>query len=111
MSQGIFHVNFRSNLADSGEGLVVIKDGSVNGGDANFLYRGNVPSQSGQVTTQLSVNKWRAGNQSVVNIDNFTLDVQGNVNYENGTLQLDGHVVGAPDRTISISGRKVADAI
>ncbi|WP_315809285.1 hypothetical protein [Pseudomonas sp. C9-3] len=39
MSQGIFHVFFRSNLPDQGEGLVVIKDRTVNGGDDHFLYR------------------------------------------------------------------------
>ncbi|HCF3932607.1 TPA: hypothetical protein NID52_001002, partial [Pseudomonas aeruginosa] len=36
MSQGIFHVQFKSNLQDSGQGLVVIKNGSINGGDDHY---------------------------------------------------------------------------
>ena len=38
MSQGIYYVEFRSNTGDSGTGVIVIKDGKVNGGDPHFLY-------------------------------------------------------------------------
>ncbi|GAO92639.1 hypothetical protein PSA5_08000 [Pseudomonas syringae pv. actinidiae] len=44
MSQGIFHVKFKANTQDFGEGLVVVKSGAANGGDENYLYQGAIPS-------------------------------------------------------------------
>lgn len=111
MSQGIFHVRFQSSIRDHGEGLVVVTDGHANGGDEHFLYQGVLPNVTGSVTSQLAVSKWRAGNTSVVNIDNFLLDVRGHVDYENGTLNLEGVVTGHPNLTIRIEGRKVANAV
>lgn len=40
MNDGIYHVTFSSLRGSAGQGLVVIKDGSVNGGDAGYLYLG-----------------------------------------------------------------------
>jgi len=111
MSQGIFHVQFRSSIGDHGEGLVIVTDGHVNGGDPHFLYQGIIPTATGEVATQLTVSKWRGGNTSVVNIDNFALDTKGHVDYENGTLHLKGAVAGQPNLTISIEGRKVANVV
>ncbi|MDH1011561.1 hypothetical protein N5C80_22765 [Pseudomonas nicosulfuronedens] len=111
MSQGIFHVHFRSSIGDHGEGLVVVTDGHVNGGDQHFLYQGVLPTSSGAVATQITVSKWRAGNTSVVRIDNYLLDTTGHVDYENGALHLKGVVTGHPNLTINIEGRKVADAV
>lgn len=65
MSQGVFEVHFRSNIQDFGSGLVFIKDGSVNGSDANFLYQGKIPAESGEFKTQINVQQWQAGNTHV----------------------------------------------
>ena len=35
-----FHVDFRSNTADSGDGLVVVEDDTINGVDPHYLYQG-----------------------------------------------------------------------
>ena len=40
MASGIFHVDFRAGTGDYGDGLVVVKDGSVNGGDLTFCIKG-----------------------------------------------------------------------
>ena len=109
MSQGIFHVQFKSNLQDSGQGLVVIKNGSINGGDDHYLYRGAAPQKTGPFTGQLYVSKWREGNRSVVNIDNFQLDVNGKIDFKAGQLDLVGTVTGQPQLQIQIIGKKVED--
>lgn len=111
MTQGIFHVDFRASTGDYGDGLIVIKDGSVNGGDANYLYRGTLPAVSGQFTSQFAVSKWRSGNTNVVGIDNYTLDASGSVDYEGGSFNVKGAVAGHPQLTITITGRKIADAL
>jgi T3SS negative regulator,GrlR len=40
MRNGIYRVEFRSGRKIGPSGLVVLKDGSVNGGDDGFAYRG-----------------------------------------------------------------------
>jgi hypothetical protein len=111
MTQGIFHVDFKASTGDYGDGLIVIKDGAVNGGDANYLYRGTIPSASGQFQSRFTVSKWRSGNTNVVGLDNYTLDASGNVDYDGGSFNVQGAVVGHPQLTITITGKKIADAV
>ncbi|WP_095093985.1 GrlR family regulatory protein [Pseudomonas sp. Irchel 3A5] len=111
MANGIFHVDFRASTGDHGDGLVVVKDGAVNGGDPNYLYQGKVPNESGPFESNFTVRKWREGNTNVVGLDDYTLLAKGQVNYEAGTIELEGAVVGAPQLTIQLKGRKIQDAV
>ncbi|MBY8959155.1 hypothetical protein J1G18_17850 [Pseudomonas sp. MIS38] len=111
MSNGIFSVEFETNLPDSGSGVVVIKDGAVNGGDANFLYQGHVPQTSGRFSGPFQVSKWKDGNTSVTGIDNYTLDASGEINYETGTLSLSGTVAGNSSIRLALTGRKLLPAV
>lgn len=111
MSNGIFAVEFKTNLPDNGAGVVVIKDGSVNGGDDNFLYQGHVPTASGKFTEQFQVSKWKNGNTSVTGIDNYTLETTGEIDYEKGTISLTGTVVGHSNIRLDLTGRKLLAAV
>jgi len=111
MANGIFHVDFRASTGDYGDGLVVVKDGAVNGGDAHYLYQGRVPTVSGPFESQFAVGKWRDGNTNVVGIDNYTLAAKGRIDYEAGILELEGAVVGAPNLKIQLKGKKIQDAV
>ena len=42
MENGIYHVRFASSIDGAGEGLAVVKDGAVNGGDAGYLCLGQL---------------------------------------------------------------------
>jgi hypothetical protein len=110
MSNGIFEVNFKSSMQDFGSGLIVIKDGSVNGGDAHFLYRGTIDESGKNALVMINVDKWRAGNTSIVNIDNFQIIFTGSIDFTAGSLNLSGHVSGQPATVITVSGRKIGDA-
>ncbi|MFJ4608310.1 GrlR family regulatory protein [Pseudomonas atacamensis] len=111
MSNGIFEVRFKSNRPDSGGGLVVIKDGSVNGGDANYLYQGNVPTESGKFSGQFKVSMWKPGNTNVTGHDNYTLDATGEINYESGTISLTGTVVGDSRMRVELAGNRIISAV
>jgi hypothetical protein len=111
MSNGIFEVEFKSNRPDHGGGLVVVKDGAVNGGDPNYLYQGRVPDVSGPFKGQFQVSMWKTGNTNVAGIDNYTLDATGNIDYEAGTIKLEGYVVGANSVKITLLGRRIANAV
>ncbi|MFJ7884616.1 GrlR family regulatory protein [Pseudomonas sp. NPDC096917] len=109
MSQGIFYVEFTASTGEYGDGIVVAKDGSANGGDAHYSYRGKVPAHSGEFQSQFTISKWRSGNTNVIGIDNYVVEANGAVNYEEGKLQLEGVVVGHPQLKMTIIGQKIAD--
>jgi hypothetical protein len=47
----------------------------------------------------------------VAGVDNYTLDASGNIDYEAGTISLSGSVVGASQVKITLTGKKIADAV
>lgn len=111
MSNGIFEVEFSSNRPDHGSGLIVVKDGSVNGGDPNYLYQGIVPAVSGPFSSKFRVSMWKPGNTNVTGLDNYELDATGEIDYEKGSISLTGSVVGAPSIQIKLSGRKITSTV
>lgn len=111
MASGIFSVDFRASTGDYGSGLLVVKEGKVNGGDPHYLYQGLVPEESGPFESDFTVTKWRDGNTNVTGVDNYTLLAKGRIDYEAGTVELRGAVSGAPQLTIELKGRKIREAI
>lgn len=105
---GIYEVHFRSSIQDFGDGLVVVKEGAVNGGDANFLYTGTFEGQGNNVTAVVSVDKWKSGNTSIVDIDHFKINFNGTITHE--AIQLHGTVQGQANLQITVTGRRVGDA-
>lgn len=110
MSNGIFEVSFKSSTQDFGTGLIVIKDGSINGGDAHFLYRGTLEQSEGTAKAVINVDKWKAGNTSIVSLDNYQIEFTGTVDFGAGSLNLSGRVSSQPALAITVSGRKIGDA-
>lgn len=110
MKSGIFSVYFRSSIQDFGEGLVVIKDGTVNGGDAHYLYTGQLAEEGGATKAKIKVQMWKGGSKSIVNMDNYDLEITGTIDFEHGVLRLSGSVVGMPSMVVSVEGKKIADA-
>ncbi|MNO47470.1 hypothetical protein D3C76_377860 [compost metagenome] len=111
MASGIFHVEFRASTGEYGDGLVVVKDGAVNGGDPHYLYQGGVPTKSGDFESRFIVRKYREGNTNVVGLDNYTLLAKGRIDYESGTIELRGAVEGMPQLTLQLRGRKIQPAV
>jgi len=105
MQDGIYHVNFSSSTGDFGEGLVVVKDGSVNGGDTGFLYRGQLSSNGGDLCGKFNVMLWNPGHKSVFGpIDNFNLNLTGQTG-QNNSFSISGAIDSHPHFTININGR------
>ncbi|NWE45311.1 GrlR family regulatory protein [Pseudomonas gingeri] len=112
MSQGIFHIKFKANTQDFGEGLIVIKNGSVNGGDPNFLYRGSVPDTSGAFTSEFHISQWKPGNTDVFgSTGSYVLNARGEIDYERGTFSLEGSPRDKPNFSLRAVGQKVADTM
>lgn len=110
MSSGIFHVQYKSTLPDHGEGLVVIKDGSINGGDNNYLFFGTYEAEGNQVKGALTVKMWRSGTTSITGEDNYELEFEGNIDFSQGILYIKGTVPSMPGMGVEIRGTKISDA-
>ena len=107
MQDGIYHVRFSSSQGLAGEGLAVVKAGSVNGGDFGYLYLGQLLADGERVSGQLEIKRWNASAQSVFGpLVNFALTLTGTVNGE--SFRVSGGIPGQPNLKISIDGRRLS---
>jgi hypothetical protein len=110
MIDGIYHVTFSSNSNDFGEGIVVFKDGAVNGGDHGYLYYGDFTQSAGQLNSNLTIKQWNSSVQSVFGPKKeFTLVLGGNIS-DDKNFMAKGHVAGQSDAQITIRGRYLSAA-
>lgn len=78
MKDGIYHVRFAAAGGQAGEGLIVVKGESINGGDAGYLYRGKVTANGDLLAAQIQVTRWEPTQMSVFGvIDSFNLTMTG----------------------------------
>lgn len=111
MKNGIYHVKFASSLGSQGEGLVVIRQGTVNGGDHGYLYRGEFMELGGQITGKLGIQRWNRGATSVFgNADRFELSLTGSPQ-SSDSFRVEGNVTGNPQLRITIDGRWLAEIV
>lgn len=97
MKDGLYHVNFRSNQQDFGNGVVTVKEGRVNGGDYAYFYQGEITEDS----ALLKVTQHNAQATSVFGpIKEFFLELR--VKPAGEAHILEGHVQGHPEMQIQI---------
>ena len=108
MLKGLFHVHFNANNNQFGEGLVVVKDGFVNGGDHGFLYQGRFDYYGNDIQANIEVKHYNGPPMSVLGpLREFTLNLSGKTTGD--SFELTGGIPDAPKMSIRISGRKVAE--
>lgn len=107
MNDGIYHVIFSSPQGSAGEGLAVVKSGSVNGGDPGYLYLGQLLADGPQVSGRIEIKRWNTKVPSVFGpLPNFTLDLHGTATGD--TFTVSGGVSGQPQMSISIQGKRLS---
>lgn len=108
MRNGIYEAQFHT-ANDNGSGLLVVRDGTVNGGDPWFLYRGEVrPVGDNHVVGRLRVTQWQNGNTSVFGTTGeFYLDVTGTID-GHGTVSIRG-VIPGQSQALEGTARPIGD--
>ncbi|PTA91297.1 negative regulator GrlR [Kosakonia sp. H7A] len=106
MNNGIYYVVFSSNQNDVGQGTVVVKDNSVNGGDFGFTYQGHVNGN------RLDLHVFQHNPQAVnvfqgVNDYTIELSVQQNAN----GYALEGAVRGIPQAHLRVQAKFIGDLV
>src|SRR5882757_9377553 len=111
MRDGIYHVRFSSNVGSTGEGLAVVRAGTVNGGDGGYVYVGHLESSDESLTGHLHVKRWNPGHVSVFGpLDHFDLALNGRSEPTTEDFSASGRVQNQPTLTISIAGRFLSAA-
>lgn len=111
MPNGIYHVRFSSSVGGSGEGLVVIKQGSVNGGDVACLYVGQIVMNGEVLSGRLNVKRWNPDQVSVFGpLDDFELQLSGKTTAAGNSFTASGSITSQPGLTIAIAGRFLSAA-
>ena len=96
MRDGFYHVRFSTGNGSTatGEGLVILKGETVQGGDFGMLYQGTMSAQgvegdSGQVGGALQIKRYQPGPSSVFGpLNEFQLALRGR--FGPGNFRLSG---------------------
>jgi len=108
MLSGIYLVTFVADGHRFGEGLVVINDGAVNGGDATYLYRGHFDQYGDDMKGSIEVRHYRGPLNGVLGpMKLFPLTLTGKTEGDN--FSVSGGIPNLPTAAITITGTKVAD--
>lgn len=110
MYDGIYEVSFSTSPGkkfDVGDGIVVIKDGAINGGDLAYTYSGQLDITESRATGRIHVAKWSTATTNVFGIDEYDLDFQADISHEG--LNGYGTVVGHPDLTLHAFAHRIGN--
>jgi len=116
ISPGIYVASFSALAGGSGgsmigEGLAVLGNGHINGGDLGYIYRGLYELRGGQISSTLKVTRWNQTSVSIFGtLPNFDLALVGQFGTNTSTIVLEGNVTQHPNMRIRITCRRIADA-
>lgn len=109
MLDGLWIVEFRTNLGLLGQGIAVLSGTRVFGGDSSFYYKGSYTEHEGTMSAEIDVVRYSATLKSVFgNVDNFHLTVSGKLETET-EMQLVGHLAENPNMKVTVKGLKKAE--
>jgi hypothetical protein len=112
MQDGIYRVDFQSSDdGDSaGNGVVVVRNGALNGGDLSCVYQGHVKTTGKDIVSKVGVFRYDTSQNSVFgSLDRFDLELSGTMSSTLLEFELSGAIVGHPQQRIAIIGKKLCD--
>ncbi|MBB5189868.1 hypothetical protein HNQ50_000578 [Silvimonas terrae] len=97
-------MKFTSNVHDWGEGIVVIKNGFLNGADSGYVYRGKVTAAHNEINMIAEIVQWNGAVSSVFGtVGAFKLALNGKLESRK-KFEVKGTVMGMDSLKISIVG-------
>lgn len=111
MIDGIYHVTFSSVTGDTGEGLIVVKENSINGGDHGYLFTGTKTGDAAEFQCTLKIKQWNRSVQSIFGLlEEFTLTLHGKITEPDNSFMALGNIIGQPQAKIIINGKYLSVA-
>lgn len=110
MKEGIYQVSFLSSQYICGQGILVVKNGTVNGGDSGFIYSGHLVNRQGKWLVELKVKQWNQRVDSIFGaIEQFQLTLEAKL-LGNGNFTATGCIFNWPQARLTIEGQYLAQA-
>ncbi len=110
MDSGIYYVIFKSHTGSFGDGLAVVDNGKIHGGDQRYLYRGLYKTEGQTVEADIQVSYYRGELKSIFgHLPKFALNLSGNATSD--AFKVTGRVFGQSQLEITIEGQKQADLL
>lgn len=101
MIEALWSVEFVANTQGVGSGVVVVENGKVLGGDAQFFYVGHCKVENGVLNATAKITHYAGAPSSVFGpAKEYNISVSGTPAHDSFVLH--GHVVEAPQLKISI---------
>jgi hypothetical protein len=108
MLEGLWTVEFRSSIGNTGYGTVVFAGGKAMGGTAGYYYFGDYKVEADTLTASLRVRRFNSGQVSVFGpLETFELQLSGTVGEPR--MIMSGRMVDRPDLKIAIVCTKRED--
>ena len=115
--EGLWTIEFGSNAGIFGSGVIVMRDGKIEGGDASHYYMGSYQRPNSEISypapfrAKIAVKPFLPGAESVfktVNRD-FTLNLEGTLKDENNAVAV-GTPEGIPGMDVGIRLKRRIEA-
>ena len=111
MVQGVYAAQFLSNANKYGEGIVVLDDGRIHGGDLDHVYIGKYSLVDNEFSATVDVANYSGSISSVLGqLAHYRLTLNGIVKKAQD-ITTHGKIEGRPDLAIQINLHKVSELV
>jgi hypothetical protein len=109
MIEAMWSVRFVTNQNIGGNGVLVIENGKIFGGDSSYTYIGNFEIHDGRIKSNIKVSKYAdtVGIISVVGSDNYVLALSGKIDRDE--MILSGNPSSNPQIDVVVKLTRIAE--
>lgn len=109
MIEAMWSVRFVTNQSSAGNGVIVLENGKIFGGDSSFTYIGNFEVKDGIISAEIRVKKYAnvAGIHSISGSDDYILPLSGKINSDE--MILSGSPSNNPNIDVAVEITRVAE--
>jgi hypothetical protein len=111
MISGIYRVHFVGGpLRNVGDGIVVFKGGSINGGDVGYIYRGAYQTTESRLAATVNIKQWNfALPNPVTDLSDYHLEIEEAAPNNWKDFTVTARAAGHPELAIQIKATFLAE--
>ena len=106
MESGIYHFRFQGGPSGNyGDGIAVLKDGTINGGDVGYVYRGSYKTEGNRLIAKINLKQWKMVPNALFNLPEFAINIDAPLPGDLKNFTLEGRLEGAG--SVHLVGRRL----
>jgi len=112
INPGIYRIRFSGGPSQNfGDGIGVFRDGTINGGDPGFVYRGSYEIRNGHISAKINIKRWNVIPNPIMNLSEYDLIVESRAHTDGVRFSVEAQIQQQPNIRIQIDGERLEDAI